>query len=230
MRLEFTCSGEPILLEISRIVNAGYTGRNHKAVEKHICELAALGVSAPSSIPALYPITSDRITTGESIEVIGSRTSGEVEVVLLRSGGKLFVGVGSDHTDRALESHDVQLSKQVCPNVLSSTLWAYEDVRNHWDELVLSAWVWRAQNRILSQHGTLAQLLPSEELLRIVGNRAVEGKLDDVAIFSGTIPSLTGELVFGDRFEGELLDPTSGETLTCRYDIKPINWLAKLTE
>ena len=230
MQLGVTCHGRPIRFEVQRIVNAGYTGRDRDAVERHIRELETHGVAAPTSIPALYPITSDRITIADSIEVIGHRTSGEAEAVLLCSGGTIYVGVGSDHTDRELERHDVQRSKQVCQNVLSPMVWMYEDVRDHWDALKISAWVSQGEERILYQRGSLAQLVPCEELLRIVGGRTFDGVLDGVVIYSGTIPSLTGELVFGDRFEIELADPTNGEALTCRYEVKPIGWLTDREE
>ena len=34
--------------------------------------------------------------------------------MLLQSGGRLWVGVGSDHTDREVETYGVTVSKQMC--------------------------------------------------------------------------------------------------------------------
>mgnify|MGYP003694519257 CR=1 FL=1 len=45
-----------------------------------------------------------RLTLASSIQAIGTRSSGEVELVLLQSAGRLWVGVGSDHTDREVEN------------------------------------------------------------------------------------------------------------------------------
>ena len=42
---------------VTTLLNAGYAGRNQEEVASHIAELAELGVPAPTTIPALYPIS-----------------------------------------------------------------------------------------------------------------------------------------------------------------------------
>ncbi len=106
------------------MINAGYVGRNQAEVRRHVEELAAKGIPAPKSTPVLFPKVRRALVTDESIEVYGEETSGELEYVLLiRDENEIYVGLGSDHTDRKLEETDIPRSKQVCPNVLSKTVW-----------------------------------------------------------------------------------------------------------
>ncbi|NIQ18355.1 MAG: DUF2848 domain-containing protein, partial [Candidatus Aenigmarchaeota archaeon] len=77
----------------------------------HIEELRREGIPPPPSVPMLFPVLSHNITTAGQIQVVGSRTSGEAEFVLLLDGENIFVGVGSDHTDRDLERHSIMKSK-----------------------------------------------------------------------------------------------------------------------
>jgi hypothetical protein len=57
------------------------------------------------------------------------------------SAGGLWVGLGSDHTDRAAEAYSVALSKQLCRTVVAGELWRFDDVAPHWDWLILRAHV-----------------------------------------------------------------------------------------
>ena len=91
-----------------------------------------------------------------AIQVLGEATSGEVEVVLVALADGLWVGLGSDHTDRAIEAHGVALSKQLCRKPMAAGLWRFEEVIPHWDQLVLRADIleagersstWRARSR-----------------------------------------------------------------------------------
>ena len=68
----------------------------------------------------MYALAPDRVSLEREVVVVGDKTSGEAEFVLVYSGAELYVGVGSDHTDRGLERLSVSRSKQVCPKPLSS--------------------------------------------------------------------------------------------------------------
>src|SRR4051812_45398213 len=92
---------------IDQAVIAGWTGRDAAAVEKHIKELEALGVKRPATTPIFYRVAASRLTTEGTIEAVGESSGGEVEFVLLNHGGKLWVGTGSDHTDREVEKYGV---------------------------------------------------------------------------------------------------------------------------
>ncbi|MGH8211085.1 MAG: DUF2848 family protein, partial [Steroidobacteraceae bacterium] len=61
------------------------------AVEKHIAELEALGVKRPVSTPIFYRVAAARLTMAEEIEVAGSGSSGEVEVIMLRGSERVWV-------------------------------------------------------------------------------------------------------------------------------------------
>lgn len=211
---------QELLVQAPFLLGAGYAGRTQDKVREHIEELAQLGVPRPDAIPILFPITADQITTAHHIDVQGTMTSGEVEYVLLQLAGEWFVTVGSDHTDRELERFSVEKSKQMCPNVMAQTLWAAQDVRDHWDELVLRAWVTKEGTRTLYQEDSLAALLPPAELLTAVRSR-VTHSLEEVPIFSGTIATLAG-LIFADSFEMELSDPILKRAIRHRYTVRSL--------
>src|SRR4051812_45561647 len=97
---------------IEQAVIAGWTGRDPIAVEKHIRELEVLGVKRPATTPIFYRVAAARLTTETVIDVVGGDSGGEVEFVLLAHGGRLWVGAGSDHTDREVEKYGVTVSKQ----------------------------------------------------------------------------------------------------------------------
>src|SRR5580704_3675981 len=90
-------------VEIEHLVVAGWTGRDAAAVEKHIAELEAIGVKRPATTPIFYRVSAARLTTDDGIEALGETSSGEVEFVLLQHDERLWVGAGSDHTDREVE-------------------------------------------------------------------------------------------------------------------------------
>ena len=126
---------------VDQLIMAGWVGRNREALQAHIDELAELGIPGPKNVPEFYPLSVDRLSQGASIQVSGKDTSGEVEFFLIRQGAETYVGLGSDQTDRALETNSITLSKQICYKVLCSTLWPFQEVQTHWDRLRLRAWI-----------------------------------------------------------------------------------------
>ena len=126
---------------ISQAVIAGWTGRDPAAVQKHIKELEELGVKPPATTPIFYRVSAARITTAETIEATGTASSGEVEYVILQTGGKMWVGVGSDHTDREVETYGVTVSKQMCDKPIAMSFWAFDACAPHWDKLMLRSYI-----------------------------------------------------------------------------------------
>lgn len=212
-----------ISYDIKGAVICGYTGRDQSAVQKHIDELKKEGVPPPPSVPAFYPKPALGVAVGGEIQVQGQETSGEVEYVILTDGDSILVGVGSDHTDRELERDNILKSKQVCPAVLSGTIWDYGEIKDHWDQIEIRSWVIKGGQRTLYQESTLATILPPEDLIAAVGER-VKGPLEGIAIFSGTPPLVTEGMVYSDRFEGELSDPVTGRKITIGYSIRTLDW------
>ncbi len=156
-------------------------------------------------MPVIFPVLSHNITTADKIEVVGSKTSGEVEFVLLLDEGDVFVGVGSDHSDREVERYSIVKSKQLCHNVLSSQVWRYEDVESSWDDLLLQSWVKPTEGDewSLYQKDLLGTIISAAELIHLVKSRLKDSKCDGLVIFSGTIPTEAKEMVFGCGFRSD---------------------------
>ena len=144
----------PLPFRVRRIVCGGYSSRDRSEVERHIKELERLGIARPREVPIFFSVASYLATLGGAIEVQGPFTSGEAEFVLLFGPGGPWVTVGSDQTDRFFERHSVPASKQLCPKILGGTVWPVAEVEEHWDELVLRAWVRSGRKRRLYQEAT----------------------------------------------------------------------------
>jgi hypothetical protein len=206
----------PITLPIDRAVIAGWTGRDPVARDKHIAELEAIGIARPASTPIYYRVAATRLTMEDSIEVCGENSSGEVEFVLMGWQGRIFVGAGSDHTDRKVEAYSVTVSKQMCDKPIAPVLWELEDVAGHWDRMILRSFAWIGGKRVLYQEGTLDGMLPVEELIA----RGFDGKglPDGCAMFGGTFAA-KGGIRPASRFEFELEDPVLKRTIRHGYDV-----------
>jgi hypothetical protein len=206
----------PLTLAIDRAVIAGWTGRDPVARDKHIAELEAIGIARPATTPIYYRVSARRLTTADSIEVSGSDSSGEVEFVLIGWQGRIFVGLGSDHTDRKVETYSVTVSKQMCDKVMASVLWELEEVADHWDRMILRAYAWIGGARVLYQEGTLDSMLPVAELVRGLFGSA--GLPDGCAMFGGTFAA-KGGIRPASRFEFELEDPVLKRVIKHAYDV-----------
>jgi len=205
--------------DIKCLVIAGWTGRNVAALEQHIKELEAIGVARPKSVPVFYRVAATLLTTAAEIEVMGERSSGEVEYVLHALADGLWIGVGSDHTDRKAETVGVTLSKQMCAKPVSGRLWRYDEVAPHFDKLVLRSFAHLQGERRLYQEGSVATMLPPQELIRLCtgGSTLATG----TAMYCGTL-AVHGGIVPAEAFEMELEDPVLGRKLTHTYRIVPL--------
>jgi hypothetical protein len=216
MRVEFDGS----VVEIDQLVIAGWTARDVAALDHHIEELKAIGVQPPSKVPLYYRVAASLLTQAVSIQVLGDDTSGEAEPVLMGASDRLWVTVGSDHTDRRVESYGIAISKQVCPKIIARSAWRFEDVEPHWDRLVLRSFVEEAGKKVLYQEGTLARLRPPREL--IAGWRNGDSKLPPhIAMFCGTMPAI-GAIRPSPRFAMEIEDPVLARTLSHTYQVQPL--------
>ena len=204
---------------VEQLVIAGWTGRNPAVVEAHIQELEALGVARPASTPIFYRVAASRLTTRSAIQVSGQRSSGEVEFVLLQQDGELWIGVGSDHTDREVETYGVTVSKQMCEKPVAPDVWRYEDVADHWDALTLRSSIVENGCKILYQEGKVSDILHPDDLIsRFAGQKTLP---EGAVMFCGTLPVL-GKVRPAVRFEFELDDPVSGAKLAHGYEIKTL--------
>jgi Protein of unknown function (DUF2848) len=221
-----TRGADRIAFEATALIMAGWTGRERAAVDHHIAELAALGVPGPSRIPTFYRLA-PALLAGPvpEIQVLGEDTSGEVEAVLLALADGLWVGLGSDHTDRAMEAHGVALAKQLCRKPMAGGLWRFDEVAPHWDRLVLRAHIVEGGARRLYMESALAAVRAPADL---IGAYAGELGLPDgtpppvgTVMFMGAIGAIGG-IRPAARFEMALEDPVLGRTLRHAYDVRTL--------
>jgi len=204
---------------IDHAVIAGWTGRDAAAVEEHIRELEALGVKWPASTPIFYRVSAARMTSGDSIEAVGENPGGEVEFVLLAHAGRLWVGTGSDHTDREVEKYGVTVSKQLCDKPIAPELWSFDDVAPHWDRLVLRAYVVENGRRMLYQEGTVAAMIAPKDL---ISRYDKSGKLaPGTMMFGGTLAA-HGGVRPTKEFAFELEDPVLGRKISHAYKVNTL--------
>jgi hypothetical protein len=211
-----------VSVKVDQLVIAGWTGRDKAAVEKHIEELAALGVKRPPTTPVFYRASAARLTLDDEIEVLGETSSGEVEFVLLQHAGQLWVGTGSDHTDRQVEAYSVTVSKQMCDKPIAADFWAYDDVAPHWDRLTLRAHITEKAGRILYQEGSVAAMLDPKELIAQFTENG--GLAEGTLMFCGTLAA-QGAVRAAEVFEYELDDPVLGRKIGHRYRIRTLPML-----
>ena len=201
---------EPLRFEFDRLVLAGWAGRDKESVYAHIEELKRLGIPPPPKVPCFFHVGANLLTTERTVRVLESRNNGEVEYVLLLEGGRpKYVTVGSDHTDRDMERESFLLSKQLCPKVIPPIVWVYDEVIDHWDDLILRMSV----DGKISQESPLKSLLKPQDLVREAG-------LGDcnAILFSGSIPWIGGEMAFGRRYRIELEDPIFRRKISYTYE------------
>lgn len=217
---------ESVPFTVNRMVNAGFTGRDQKEVKHHLDELSAKGIDVPDSTPLLYPVIPNTLSIATQIEVYGKETAGEIEYVLfVKSDTQIYVGIGSDHTDRKLEEQDIPRAKQITPNIMSPLVWDLNDVSDHWDNLSMECTVKKGQEEILYQKGSLGLLMSPKELLEFVFGK-VKGPLNNTVIFSGTVKMETESFIYADSFSGKLIDPKLNRSIGFNYKIKPLDYMA----
>jgi hypothetical protein len=206
--LSFTVAGtgETVTVTDFDVVVAGYTGRDEAEVRKHIDELAAIGVPPPDSVPAFYPMPAGLATQAATVVVSGGNTSGEVEPVLVRAGGQLYLTVGSDHTDRDIETRSVLDSKAACPKPVGGTVIPVDSP--DWDGIAAES----AVDGEVYQRGTLAALRVPTDVLALNPGSAER----DLVMFCGTLPLLNGKFVPGTEWTLSLTPP-GGPALTHTY-------------
>ena len=225
VQLNFTCLTEDAnyirRCSINNLIIAGWTGRDKGAMEAHIKELEALGVARPASTPIFYRVAGSRLTTADSIQVSGESSSGEVEFVLTNIEGELWVGVGSDHTDREVETYSVTVSKQMCDKPVASALWPMEELEDHWDSLMVRSFIVDSHKRELYQEGSVSAMLAPRGLLKCYREHHGTALQPGDVMFGGTLAAI-GEIRPAQRFEFELEDPVLNRKISHGYDTEEL--------
>jgi hypothetical protein len=207
-----------LTFNVCRLICAGWVGRDKEALQAHIDELAEHGVPGPTRTPIYMNFSAYLASTAEAIDVVSPESSGEVEYVFLKQGEGTFIGVGSDQTDRGFEKFSIPASKQMCAKIMGPVVWPYQEVKDHWDQIVIRSWTTSNGKRTLYQEDALATILGVEALLEQLPTD--EGLPTDGSIlFSGTIPTKMG-LVYGERFDFEMEDPVLDRTIRHGYHVR----------
>jgi len=194
--------------QVTELIIAGWTGRDEVALQRHIKELEEIGVKPPQTTPIFYRVSASLFTQATEIQVSGPDTSGEVEFVLLKGEHDLRVAVGSDHTDRRAETIGVTLSKQLCSKPVSRESWRYDEVKGHWEHLILRAWA----DGALYQEGSVSAMRSPEDLM---GRFPLK---PGYAMFCGTLAA-KGGIRPAARFRMELDDPVLRRKLQHEYAV-----------
>ena len=211
---------QAVAFAVKDLVIAGWTGRDTEALEKHIAELEAIGVPRPPTVPCFYRVSAALLTTSGEIQASGPDSSGEVEFVLYGTDQGMLIGVGSDHTDRRVETYDVTVSKQMCFKPVSAAVWRLDDVLPHWDRLMLRSWAVADGERRLYQEGPVTVMRdPADLISRWTGGG--ETLPAGVAMYCGTL-AVHGGIAAAERFVLELADPMLDRVIRHDYAITPL--------
>jgi hypothetical protein len=188
-------SGVGRTLELSvtptELVIAGWTGRDEKAIMHHIEELQAIGVPRPSTVPLYYRASAQQLTQDQTLEMLGEQSSGEAEPVLFKAQGEWWLSVGSDHTDRQVETYSVAVSKQMCAKPVARTAWRWRDVLAHQDQIELGSEIFENGQWVAYQKGTLAKIRPLESLRD--GHWMANHVADGCFMFCGTFAAIAND-------------------------------------
>ncbi|MDO5612538.1 MAG: DUF2848 domain-containing protein [Paracoccus sp. (in: a-proteobacteria)] len=214
--MQFIVNGTPLALAPAHLVVAGWTGRDAAAIAHHIEELAALGVKPPSVTPLFYRASATLLTHDARIQVVGNASSGEVEPLIVQADGQRYLGLGSDHTDRALEAYSVAMSKQVCPKPCAAELWPWDEISDRLDDIRLESWIKEGGEWVAYQSGTLAAIRP---LANLIAGAALDDLAQDgpVLMMCGTLGA-KGGVRPATRFRMTMTDPVTGRQISHEYE------------
>ncbi|MBU2960294.1 DUF2848 domain-containing protein [Citreicella sp. C3M06] len=207
--------GQTMPLSVDRLIVAGWTGRDHAAVQHHIDELAELGIAPPSQVPLYYRVSNGLLTQAPVIDVLGETSSGEVEPLLIRMDGKLWLGLASDHTDRELEAYSVAASKQACPKPMAAEVWDFDEISADLDALILRCEIFENGDWVTYQDGTLAAIRPLAELM--AGTEFADG----TAMLCGTLGAIGGVRPAAE-YRMMLHDPARERSITLEYSARTL--------
>jgi hypothetical protein len=207
-----------LIFPLRRLICAGWVGRDKEALQAHIDELAEHGVPGPTRTPIYMNFSPYLATTSDAIDVVSPESSGEVEYLFLRQKEGTYIGVGSDQTDRGFEKFSIPASKQMCAKIMAPVVWPYQEVKDHWNQIVIRSWTTSNGKRALYQEDSLATILGVEALLEQLP-RDAGLPTDGLILFSGTIPTKMG-LIYGERFDFEMEDPVLERKIRHGYHVR----------
>jgi hypothetical protein len=75
------------------------------------------------------------------------------------------------------------------------------------------------------QRASLSAIISANEIMDLVKSKLKDGQDEGLVIFSGTVPILTGEMLFGSAFRAELIDGKAERSLICEYRVAKLDYL-----
>lgn len=210
----FSGKTDQVTVNPQTLIVAGWTGRDEAALRHHIEELVAIGVPRPSSVPVFYRNAVNNVMQTARLEVLGPDTSGEVEPVVVVLDDGMWIGLGSDHTDRKAETMGIALSKQLCGKVMGPDLWRLADITAHWDQIVIRSHAVIGGAHVVYQEGPLAAMRHPDDLIARYGKALAPSTI----MFCGTLGA-KGGIRPASRFEMELDDPVLKRRMSHAYDV-----------
>ncbi len=226
----------PVEVEVRRIGCSRHAARDVEGMKASIAETRSKGYAMHPHAGVCF--RSRYLLTNEArIEVQGAQTSGEVEFVALRHGGEIYISVGSDHNDRSLgdmtttmlgKVYDTAKMKQLAPAVVASKAWLYDEVKDHWDDIVLRSYLTVDGKRTMLQEFPLSNLLD----LNFYMDKCPWFEEEGSVLFGGSsslAPGVPGHVYQGQEtmdgvyfapdFHCEMVDPVLDRTLTHSYEV-----------
>ena len=73
------------------LIAVGYGGRDQEKVKAKLVESAAKGKKVPSKTPINYPCSVNLLVRSEKIQVVGKKTKGEAEFILVLKEGQTLL-------------------------------------------------------------------------------------------------------------------------------------------
>lgn len=217
--MKFMLNNEWVNIDFKHAYCIGYSGRNVDKTKAHISELKKLGVPKPASIPEIYHLSSALFKQVDSIDVVGNKTSGEAEIVLIFDGEQSYVTLGSDHTDRDLETVSIHKSKQVYDKPLATKLWHFEDVQAQWDNLKLTSYVMENGRWKLYQQDAVSSILPVEKLIASLTKEGAN--LTNTIVYCDIVPLKNG-FYYPHKFKAELFNSQENNKIELTYSINEL--------
>jgi hypothetical protein len=208
-----------LIVEAEHLYNFGYAGRDAAKVREHVEELAAIGLPAPRSIPAVFRLAPRLGLQDDALVVSGQDSYGEVEFALIKAPDqKWYVTVASDHSDLAIEKVSTARSKTVYPDLLATVAWPFDDVRNHWDQLILTNTRTDEAGSTVVQRAPVSDLLHPDDLITTLEARIGHTVGAGSIILSGTVAGLPEPGASG--WAVAIADPVLDRTITRQYSVE----------
>jgi hypothetical protein len=195
--------------------------RDEAKMQAHLEECYKLGIKELicERPPLVMPISSWAVLTDTHIGVQRPKTSGEVEIVtIVDENDEIFVSVGSDHTDRSLETIDIPWSKQVAPNVVAPQMWRWNDVKDHWDDIHMESWVIDQGETVKYQEAMVNEFWTPAEMVQGLRDSVVRVPGANI-LFSGTVVSIGEKLRFAESWTIKMTDPVLNRVIEHTYTV-----------